>query len=255
MSPNPKKLTTVYQRAKAKAQRFDWRPAEETGLVAVAKILKDSNILRSDAGFKEKMGQTLNRANTLLYSAGYPFHQTSRRKSKDGYTISFKFYSAKAYSQFVVKAFYYEKVDIFMIKFFNKSSRSLNKYATRTNRGDVKAILRTNFDILTYLSTTHPHASFGFMGERSYFTSKFSHSTLLEQMADNQRFRIYRLFLHQPAYLNWLVQRFELSYIEKLSTCLLVNKNGSTANAVKTKEKQLIDFFGQIYPELNFSRF
>lgn len=255
MSLNSKKLNTAYQRAKAKAERLDWQPVEKTGLVAVAEILKNSAILKSDPGLQEKMRLTLNTANSLHNTSGYPFRQTSTRKSNGGYTVSFQFYSAKANSQFVVKAFYYEKVDIFMIKFFNKSSRSLIKYGTRTNRGDVRAILRTNFDILTYLSTTHPHASFGFMGERSYFITKFSHHFLLEQMANNQRFRIYRQFLHQPANFNWLIQRFELSYIEELSTCLLINKNSANANAARSKEKQVIDFFSHIYPELNFSRF
>lgn len=249
MSTASRKYRTPYQRAKAKAERHHWQPALTTGQVAVAKILKSTDTLTSDSHRK-----TITPYKDQNRQPGYRFRQISKRKSPDGFTLSFQFYSPKADSAFVVKAFYYEQIDTFMIKFFNRSAKSLNKYAIRTNLGDFPAILRTNFDILAHLTAQYQTASFGFMGERSFFKDRKSKTTLLEPMARNQRFRIYRLFLKQPGRYTWLTgQHYQLRLIEKLSTYLLLRHNSLNTREMKQKQRQLMDFFAKKFPEINFT--
>lgn len=248
-----KPYKTNYQREKAKAGRLHWQPAAKAGIIDVRAALEAAGTLQSD----DKHGPSVKVIPKIgaeqNFQKGYKFHQTSKRKSPEGFTLGFQFYSSKSKSRFVVKAFYHAAVRLFMVKFFNKSNKSLNKYAVRTGQGDFRAILNTNFDILTHLSEQYPKASFGFVGERSYFKDKARHQTLLEPMENNQRFRIYRLFLQQPGRYSWLRQFFELTYMEPLSTYLMLNKKEGDGKNNKKSEREILDYFAQTYPEINFT--
>lgn len=281
MAPNGNKqkhkspYNTAYQRAKVKAIRHQWPSAATAGLVPVHRLIKtilkkkeDLQILKGKNPELFKRTASKKVKSTPLQQ-GYPFRQTSKRrppgwhltqnpndsKTRTPYSFvyTFQFIAAKAQATYIVQAFYYEQVDTFMMKFFNSSHKSLNKYAARTGSGDFPAILRTNFDILMHLHKHFPESSFGFIGERSFFKDKSTGNTLLEPMENNQRFRIYQLFLQQPARNSWLTENFKNYSFQALSTLLLLNKKVLDSLTPQKATSRILNFMATAYPQLNYS--
>jgi len=279
IQPNNKRpYITAYQRAKAKAKRHSWPSARASGIVPVRHLVKslhkkqeDMHLLQNEYANKIKKKKNLDHTIEITpkFQKGYQFRQTAKRrppgrhlelsrkdtKSQTEYNVvyTFKFFATRSQSTYTVQAFYYEEVDTFMMKFFNSSHKSKNKYGVRTGTGDVIAILRTNFDILLHLNKQFPHANFGFIGERSFFKDKSSGNTLLEPMENNQRFRIYRLFLQQSQQKSRLIKSFECYFFNALSTSLLLNKAALDTTTSKGALSHILDFMASAYPELNYS--
>jgi len=180
-------------------------------------------------------------------------NHAKKQKQPFSFVLSYQFNLPASKGTIILKAFYHPDIETFMIKFYNKNCRSLNKYAVRTNKGGVRIILQTCFMILKQLACQYPRASFGFMGERSFFKDKAQKRTLLEPVAANQRFRIYRLFLSAPQRNQWLIQHFYTYELEALSTCLLLSHQNKPFIENQNKLQQILAFMARSYPELNYA--
>lgn len=184
---------------------------------------------------------------------GYPFKLHSRRIRGDLTVFSYRFYSPKANSTFIIQAFYHEQISLFMLKFYNLTHKSKNKYAILTGKGDVRRILQTNFDVMIQLLGAFPQASFGFMGERSYFKDRADHQTLIEPMENNQRFRVYKLFIQNPGIQHRIQPLFLQAYINIVSSYLLLNKSNKQFGSLTAYGHKVRSFLGSKYPTLNFT--
>jgi hypothetical protein len=72
-------------------------------------------------------------------------------------------------------------------------------------------------------------------------------------MENNQRFRIYQLFLQQPARNSWLKENFKNYYFQTLSTLLLLNKKALDSLAPQKATSRILNFMATAYPQLNYS--
>ena len=274
------RYTTAYRRAKAKAYRLGWQDAAETALIPVKAIIQ--RLLFSEIPFAEEQAARSKNAypkkklrKSPLYtpmateatagsSGALPYTLTSKRdvtrpgkKSVPPFSrvLSYQFTEPVSKAVIVVKAFYYPAIHTFMLKFYNKNMKSLNKYAVRTGKGGFRQILHTCFAILTDLTGQYPGASFGFMGERSFFKDKTSGQTLLEPTGHNQRYRIYHLFLAAAPRAAWLRQHFIAFDLEELSTCLLLSYNDKAPSKLQVQDqlRQILSFMAGCYPTLNYA--
>lgn len=184
---------------------------------------------------------------------GYPFELISKRKRGAAILYSYSFDSKKANSTYIIQAFYYREVNLFVIKFYNKSYKGKNKYAILTNQGDVRSILGTNLALIYHLLSLHPEASFGFMGERSFYKNTRNKLTLVEPMENNQRYRVYKLFVQNTAIQQKLQPSFIQEYIDNISVYLLINRNYKNFNDLQQYEHAIRQYVGDLFPELNFT--
>lgn len=184
---------------------------------------------------------------------GYPFELISKRTRGDAILYKYTFQSRKAKSAFIIQAFYYRKVNLFVVKFYNNSHKGKNKYAILTHQGDVRNILGTNLSLIYHLLTIHPEASFGFMGERSFYKSARKKQTLVEPMENNQRYRVYKLFVQNKDNQQKLNALFMQEYIDHISVYLLINRKNTLFNDLQAYERAVRGYIGDMFPELNFS--
>ncbi|SEA05232.1 hypothetical protein SAMN05192529_10737 [Arachidicoccus rhizosphaerae] len=268
------RYTSTYQRAKAKAYRLHWQDAASHAEIPVKNILKKLTAAQKrlpDTAFatlhnkeylQKKPADNQVGAKNSDKTAPLPFKLISKRnlshrggKNKPPFSLvlAYQFELPRARGTIILRAFYYPRIHTFMLKFYNKNFKSLNKYAVRTHKGGFPEILRTCFAILKELTGQFPEASFGFMGERSFFKDKARQNTLLEPMEGNQRFRIYRLFLQAPQRAEWLHQYFIPFEVPALSTCLLLSHRGRSDQKTWLSLQQMLRFMATAYPQLNYA--
>lgn len=175
---------------------------------------------------------------------GYDLQFIQKRRIKDGsahlFSFLYKFYSPVTELQYVLTADYHEG-DFFAIKFYAKMHRKSDfKYSLITNKGDVGNLLVTCLKCVPVLLETHPTASFGFVGSRTY--DKVSKK--LEDYSNTQRFRIYREFVMAKIGAD-IFKHYEY---EDISGYLLVNRN--CAMDIEAKERELVTMLAETYNDL-----
>lgn len=166
--------------------------------------------------------------------------------------FSYTFDSLRNGSTYVIEAFYYEKTELFIIKFYDKNHSGKNKYAILTNQGDVRNILMTNFNLLKILLSEYPAASFCFMGERRYYRDKQSGQLLVEDAKSNIRYRVYKLFVQQEEIQNYLNTFFIQKYKDSISGYLFLNRNNKLYSSLSAYEDNIRDMLGNEFPEIRF---
>ncbi|MGF7232350.1 hypothetical protein [Arachidicoccus sp.] len=172
-------------------------------------------------------------------------------KKHSRWLFSYSFYSIKNGSTYVIEAFYYVKVELFIIKFYDKNHSGKNKYAILTNKGDVRNILMTNFNLLNILLEEYPTASFCFMGERRYFKDK-NKQVLVEDAENNIRYRVYKSFIEQDIFRPFLNKNFLLKYKNKISSYLFLNKSNILFPSLLAYEEHIRNILSNEFPEIRF---
>ncbi len=147
---------------------------------------------------------------------GYPVFLLSKNFSGDSSikrTILFRFanYRKKAY---IIQADRFE-FDVFVLKFYlRKMKNHLDKFVHQTYDFDGRRIFATCKNVMAYLLSQNPTASFAFMGQPAHD----------ESWRNSQRFRIYR----QEAITFFNPEKFEHLYDIENSSHIILNKKNET---------------------------
>lgn len=177
----------------------------------------------------------------IITKSGFDLKIIQTHPSKDNSdhlkTYVFKFLSPKTKLHYIVRAELH-KYDVFAIKFYAKSFRkSVRKYSTSTNKGDVVNILYTTAKVVPKLLINFPLASFGFAGARSID----GRSLTIEGVGNNQRYRLYKTLI-MMVFGN---QTFEHYQFDEISSYLMINvKNVHKLANIK-------NMFANTYSELH----
>lgn len=171
---------------------------------------------------------------------GYELKFIQKQRCRDGsahlYTLIYKFYSPVTRYFYILHADYH-KEDVFAVKFYCKKDRHSDfKYSKIINKGDVGNILVTCAKVVPILLKTHPTASFGFFGARTFDQA----SKRIEPSLKTQRFRIYKHLVH----LKFGNKSFAHFEYESISCYLLVNRHNKD---IHSKERNIVKMFSETY--------
>lgn len=197
----------------------------------------------------------MDKSTANLPNTGYQLHFKMEKYSrKGGYLLKrYSFVSSANKCTYIIEVFYYGHMDLFLIKFYNHNSRSRNKYAVMTNKGDVRNILMTNYDLMTDLLKEYPTASFCFIGERRYYRDKQSQEIFVEAMANNIRYRVYKAFIQQAYFQTFINSNFVQLQKDSISGYLLLNKGNKRFSTISLYKECIKAGLGEAYPELNYT--
>lgn len=155
------------------------------------------------------------------------------------FTLIFKFYSPITRYAYILRAEYHRE-DVFALKFYaQKDSKSDYKYSNIINKGDVFNILITCLKSVQIILPNYPHASFGFIGARTFDPV----ANRVEDYENTQHFRVYSEVVESTIG----GQTFEHFTYEVLSGYLLLNRAGRN---IEDKERVIRQMFIRTYNNL-----
>jgi hypothetical protein len=158
------------------------------------------------------------------------------------YSLIYKFYSPHTKHHYILKAEYHDE-DVYVVKFYVQSHHSTRRYSTITNRGDFCNIMITCCNLVPILLQDRPSVSFGFMGGRTIDSKSKNQAKRLENLNNNQRFRLYS----EIAALKFGQVTFEHIAYETISSYLLLNRSCQDLGA---KELAIKRMFVETYSDM-----